>query len=134
MKRMRIVVISLFFICLCSCIRGGGSIKLSPSHMELSWEQQSFQVTSSDYYYVSMIMIDNTKYNNIYNPYENIIADTQTPSSAEAEWVHWRHQEGEDYSTVTVDENLTGKERTACIYVFDNVCGGVLSITQLPKE
>ena len=131
---MRIVVISLFFICLCSCIRGGGSIKLSPSHMELSWEQQSFQVTSSDYYYVSMIMIDNTKYNNIYNPYENIIADTQTPSSAEAEWVHWRHQEGEDYSTVTVDENLTGKERTACIYVFDNVCGGVLSITQLPKE
>ena len=102
--------------------------------MELSWEQQSFQVTSSEYYYVSMIMIDNTKYNNIYNPHENIIADTQTTSSAEAEWVHWRHQEGEDYSTVTVDENLTGKERTACIYVFDNVCGGVLSITQRPKE
>lgn len=134
MKQIRLIVLMISLAFLCSCIRGGGSIKLSPSHMELSWEQQSFQVTSSEYYFVSMIMIDNTKYNNIYNPYENIIADTQTTSSAEAEWVHWRHQEGEDYSTVTVDENLTGKERTARIYVFAYDIGGVLSITQRPKE
>lgn len=80
---------------------------------------------------VSQIRIGDTRYS--IKTYDNTV-DTEKTNSAEAEWVHWRHQEGEDFSTVTVDENLTGKERTARIYVFAYDIGGVLSITQRPKE
>ena len=131
MKQIRLIVLMISLAFLCSCIRGGGSIKLSPDHVVLSWERQSFQLTSSDYYYVSQIRIGDTRYS--IKTYDNTV-DTEKTNSAEAEWVHWRHQEGEDFSTVTVDENLTGKERTARIYVFAYDIGGVLSITQRPKE
>ena len=137
MKKLLILLnlISFMFF-LFSCRKEIGKNKfpigLSPNQVVLSWESQSFSLTSNRDYDVDDIIIDNR-----YSPsgfFFNNMYDSQGSCSIDFEWVHWTHVEGDDYATIVVDENLTGKSRTACLIVTNRDSYDRLSITQRPKE
>ena len=133
-KYFIVAAIALLGILMCGCNRdkkdgNGGSIKLTPNPVDLSWEGQSVRITNDDWYEVYVIAIDeSSRYT-----FSHGEAGTIKTSSADAEWVHWAHVEGDAFSTLSVDENLTGRVRTAYIGVTANDAYDRLNITQRPK-
>ena len=129
-------ILSLSCLILFSCRKEPGKnnfpIGLSPNQVVLSWESQSFSLTSKRGYNVVEIIIDDR-----YSPsgffFKNMY-DSQGSCSIDFEWVHWTHVEGDDYATIVVDENLTGESRTACLDVTSRNSYDRVAITQHPKE
>ena len=101
---------------------------MTPNYVDLSWEAQSVRITSANDYAVYVIAIGES------SRYEfKDEASTYKTSSADAEWVHWSHVEGDSFSTLTVDENHTGSARAAYIGVSAADTFDRLNITQKSK-
>ena len=105
-------------------------VGLSPNNVILSAEGQSFQLTSEKYYYITRIVIDGQHY----TEFPRSTSNSKTSGAIDVEWVHWTHEEGDNFSTLLIDENASGKERTAIIQVSQGDAGDRLSIIQRPKE
>lgn len=103
-------------------------ISLSPNAVTLSSESQNFHLTSNNIYHILKITVEGKEYNDFPSNSSNSV---QT-GSVDVEWIHWAHVEGNDFSTMSVDENLTGKVRTASMKVKGLYVSDCISITQLP--
>ena len=103
-------------------------ISLSPNAVTLSSESQNFHLTSNNIYHILKITVEGKEYNDFPSNSSNSV---QT-GSVDVEWIHWAHVEGNDFSTMSVDENLTGKVRTASMEVKGLYVSDCISITQLP--
>ena len=132
----RILSILLVAVLVCSCFigydgySGWKGLGLSHKHPVLSWESQSFQLTSEEFYYVYRVSFDDGHYIDV----DQHKAHTHITSQVDADWIHWSHREGDDYATVSIDENGTGKARTACLYLGCYDIYGQVYVTQEPRE
>lgn len=124
-----------FFFCFFqyACSRDGGVLHVVPNNVKLSGESQSFTVTTKERqpYYIYNINIGETRYEYYH---ESLLADVdiQGECRLDIEWLHWQHHSGDEFATVSVDENNSGEVRKAQINISGYDISGILSITQLP--
>ena len=127
-----LVLIALCSTLSCACSKDGGEmLHIVPDKVDLTWESQQFQVTCLEHYYIVKTLSIDEAFQGAPMRFD----DLSETYSFDLEWLHWSYKKGNDYATVSVDANDTGKVRHAQINMVDGCdAWGRLTITQQPKE
>ena len=134
MRRISLILSTLFLLMACSSNEATQGIIFTPKEVVANWEAQSVEITANQYFDVDYVLIGES-WEEGYHGVESFYIMSEDKSYAfECEWLRWVHDGPSGVSTLYLEENTSGVTRKAYVAADNGDVFGRFYITQLAKE